>query len=143
MIELDYMKLDEVSDELLAAYIDGNVSYVEKNFVEENIKDNEELMEIIDIGTELNQIPEQSWEANDSNLFSSADSLSFSSDELNFENEFEQETYDDNIDIYESATDDSTMSMFDDLESSDETLDSINESCDSDIDANETDDIDY
>lgn len=143
MIELDYMKLDEVSDELLAAYIDGNVSYVEKNFVEENIKDNEELMEIIDIGTELNQIPEQSWEANDSNLFSSADSLSFSSDELYFENEFEQETYDDNIDIYESATDDSTMSMFDDLESSDETLDSINESCDSDIDANETDDIDY
>lgn len=143
MIELDYMKPDEVSDELLAAYIDGNVTYDEKSFIEENLKGNEELMEIIEIGSELTELSNLNMEIIDSNQVLPDDIFSLAADNLVFDNVLEHESGYEDIDTIENITEDSMMSILDETESPDDSFDGINESFDSEMDTFETDDLNF
>ena len=134
MIDLDYMAQNEVSDELLAAYIDGNVTYEERNLVEDYIKGNEELMEVIDIGCDLSQMSDTSMEVMDTNQNLFSDNFSLTSDNEVFGSELERESFYDDINVGESIIDDSMASVLDETESFNDTFDNVEESDDSDID---------
>lgn len=54
---IDFLKLnDEISDEMLAAYIDGNATEEERSLIENSFGSDEMLSEVVDVVNDINSV---------------------------------------------------------------------------------------
>lgn len=134
MIEFDSFELNNVSDEMLAAYIDGNATNYETRLIEDLIKGDSDLMEIIDIGQDMLFSSEMIWQDHKLENMMPIDNFLLESDKFGLNNDFDfNECKEDvssllNSDIEESIM--PTMDFVDDFSN-----DTLNESFDSDMDS--------
>ena len=86
---IDFLKYnDNISDEMLAAYIDGNATEEENSLIEDSISSDEMLSEAIDIINDLNSFENENsnleflHNGNDTIVFDFEDSFSYHPEDM-------------------------------------------------------------
>ena len=86
---IDFLKFnDDISDEMLAAYIDGNATEEENSLIEDSISSDEMLSEAIDIINDLNSFENENsnleflHNGNDTIVFDFEDSFSYHPEDM-------------------------------------------------------------
>lgn len=86
---IDFLKFnDNITDEMLAAYIDGNATEEENSLIENSISSDEMLSEVVDVVNDINLFENENSELgflsdfNDSIEFDFEDSLSYHPEDM-------------------------------------------------------------
>ena len=81
---IDFLKFnDDISDEMLAAYIDGNATEEENSLIEKSISSDEMLSEVVDVVNDINSFEDENGilgfldNGNDTIEFDFEDSFSY------------------------------------------------------------------